>query len=156
GPPRPTRPGLRPATASRVPEGAGGRLARDMSDAAIRAALARAAEDAAEARPPLPVGAAELRPRRRLAIGDPPAPVEKFFAILDRRSLLVESGPRAGRLAEDVALVSMGDHFDWGPPESRAAATAGGLALLAWLAAHPAEQTAIVVGNHDLARVGEL
>jgi hypothetical protein len=50
----------------------------------------------------------------------------------------------------------MGDHFDWGAPDQRAFAAASGHALLAWLASHPAEQVTILVGNHDLARIGEL
>lgn len=93
------------------------------------------------------------RPRRRtFAIGDPQAPLEKFLAILDHRGLLDERG----RLAGDVRLVSMGDHFDWGPKEARRAAAEDGLAIVAWLASHPADQAILLLGNHDLARVGEL
>lgn len=86
------------------------------------------------------------------AIGDPQAPLDVFLKILERHGLLADDG----RLAPDVALVSMGDHFDWGTPAQREQATREGPAILAWLAAHPPDQVRIVLGNHDLARVGEL
>lgn len=89
--------------------------------------------------------------RRTFAIGDPQAPFDKFIAILDRHGLLSD-----GRLRDDVGLISMGDHFDWGQVEDRARAAADGMALLRWLASHPAEQVVLIAGNHDLARVGEL
>lgn len=59
-------------------------------------------------------------------------------------------------LRPEVFLVSMGDHFDFGPSAQRRQAAADGLAFLAFLAAHPADQTVIILGNHDLVRVGEL
>ncbi len=89
---------------------------------------------------------------RRLAVGDPQASAERFFDILDRHGIL---GPE-GRLSDDVHLVSMGDHFDWGTPSQRSQAAEDGLAILAWLAAHPPDQVTILLGNHDLARVGEV
>jgi hypothetical protein len=89
---------------------------------------------------------------RRVAIGDPQAPLGRFLEILDAHGLLGEGG----RLAPDVLLVSMGDHFDFGGRETRAAAADSGTQLLAWLAAHPADQVVLLLGNHDLARVGEL
>lgn len=93
------------------------------------------------------------RPRkRRLAIGDPQAPLERFLAILDGHRGLGDDG----LLAPDVFLVSMGDHFDWGKRNDRDKATADGTALLAWLAAHPTDQVEMLLGNHDLGRVGEL
>ncbi|WP_428265985.1 metallophosphoesterase [Haliangium sp.] len=110
--------------------------------------LARAAANDAPPTPPEPG-----RPRpRRFAIGDPQAPLATFLTVLDRRGLL---GPD-GWLAPDVYLISAGDHFDWGGAEVRDQAASDGLALLAWLAAHPADQVALVAGNHDLGRVGEL
>ena len=93
------------------------------------------------------------KPRtRRLAIGDPQAPLEKFFSILDAHRALTPSG----WLADDVFLVSMGDHFDWGKRDQRDQATSEGTALLAWLALHAPDQVALILGNHDLGRVGEL
>jgi hypothetical protein len=50
----------------------------------------------------------------------------------------------------------MGDHFDWGAAAEADQASADGLALLAWLASHPPDQVHLVLGNHDLARVGEM
>ena len=90
--------------------------------------------------------------RTTVAVGDPQAPLAQFFAVLDAHGLRRGDG----RLRDDVALVSMGDHFDWGARERRAQATQDALDLLAWLTSHPPEQVAILVGNHDLARVGEL
>ncbi len=89
---------------------------------------------------------------RSVAIGDPQAPFERFLSILERHGLL--GGDR--RLADDVHLVSMGDHFDYGRAPERERAAAEGLALLEWLAAHPPEQVTLLLGNHDLARVCEL
>jgi 3',5'-cyclic AMP phosphodiesterase CpdA len=87
------------------------------------------------------------------AFGDPQAPHEVLLEILDQRHLLV-----GGRLHPSVRIVSMGDHFDWGDPDaaSRETATADGLRTLAWLASHPPEQVVLLLGNHDLSRVGEL
>lgn len=87
-----------------------------------------------------------------VAIGDPQAPFERFLAILARHGLLGDDG----RLADDVHLVSMGDHFDYGRAPERERAAADGLALLEWLAAHPPERVTLLLGNHDLARVCEL
>lgn len=89
---------------------------------------------------------------QHVAIGDPQAAFETFLAILEGHGLL--NGHQ--RLRDDVQLVSMGDHFDWGPPALRAKATDDGVRLLEWLAAHPPEQVVMVAGNHDLARVCEL
>lgn len=89
---------------------------------------------------------------RTLAIGDPQAPLATFLAILDAHGALDDEG----WLSSSFRLVSMGDHFDWGKREERAQAADDGLAILAWLAAHPPEQVMILAGNHDLARVGEL
>ena len=91
-------------------------------------------------------------PTRHVAIGDPQAPLEKFLSILDHHGLLAEDG----WLRRDVRLVSMGDHFDWGKPSERDQSASEGPQLLAWLAGHPPAQVVIIVGNHDLGRVGEL
>ncbi len=93
------------------------------------------------------------RPGRRprcYAIGDPQASLRQFLKILEHQRLLGEDG----RLAHDVFLVAMGDYFDFGSDPVLAAQD--GLALLAWLASHPPDQVVLIVGNHDLARVGEL
>ncbi len=87
-----------------------------------------------------------------VAMGDPQAPLARVLEVLDRHDLLSDDG----RIHERAALVSMGDHFDWGAPEQSAFAAESGFALLAWLAAHPDDHVTILVGNHDLARVGEL
>jgi len=88
----------------------------------------------------------------RVAIGDPQAPLERVLASLDHHGLLGDDG----RLRPEVFLVSMGDHFDFGPAAQRRTAAADGLAFLSFLADHPADQTVIILGNHDLVRVGEL
>ena len=90
--------------------------------------------------------------QRRFAIGDPQAPVETFFGILDHNGLLAADG----WLAPEVGLVSIGDHFDFGPFSERERAARSGLEVLTWLAAHPPDQIEIIAGNHDLGRVGEL
>ena len=87
-----------------------------------------------------------------MVIGDPQAPLATFFEVLDRHGLLGSDG----RLAGDVQLTSIGDHFDWGPPAAREAAATDGLRLVCWLAAHERDQVTLLLGNHDLARVGEL
>ncbi|MBL8919083.1 MAG: metallophosphoesterase [Myxococcaceae bacterium] len=89
---------------------------------------------------------------RHVAIGDPQAPLDTFLRILDGHGLLGDDG----RLEDDVHLVSMGDHFDYGTPEQRDRATADGEAILSWLASHPPERVTILIGNHDVARVCEL
>jgi hypothetical protein len=101
-----------------------------------------------------PVGPARAGapPRIHVAVGDPQAPLETVLGVLDSHRLLADDG----RLRPDVALYSMGDHFDWGSAAEAERAGKDGLALLAWLASHPAESVHLVLGNHDLARVGEL
>ncbi len=115
----------------------------------VEAASERATDDAAQSAP------AEADGRARnvhVAIGDPQAPLAKLLAILDDRGLLAESG----RLRPEVALVSIGDHFDYGEAARAGEAERNGRLLLSWLAAHPADQVTLIAGNHDLARVGEL
>lgn len=90
--------------------------------------------------------------RRHVAMGDPQAPFDTVLAVLKHHRLL----DGQDRLRDDVQLVSMGDHFDWGTPDQRSRATHDAVALLTWLASHPPEQVVLVAGNHDLARVFEL
>jgi hypothetical protein len=97
-------------------------------------------------------GAPRAQRVRTVAIGDPQAPIGRFFEVLWQRGLLGLDG----WLAPDVHLVSMGDHFDYGAFEERQVAGLSGLQLLSWLAAHPSDQVTLLAGNHDLSRVGEL
>jgi hypothetical protein len=88
--------------------------------------------------------------RRSYAVGDPQSTFAKFQAILQRHGLLSAHGS----LADDVFLLSIGDHFDFAGEPARVGAE--GLALLRWLAAHPPGQVVILAGNHDVSRVMEL
>jgi hypothetical protein len=115
----------------------------------VQRALARASTDLIE---PIEAWSVARARSKRVLIGDPQAPFEKFLRILDHRELIGDDG----RLAPDVQLVSMGDHFDWGKAVDRERAAFDGLLLLSWLAAHPPDQVTLIIGNHDLARVGEL
>lgn len=83
-------------------------------------------------------------------MGDPQAPFAKVLAVLDRHRALA-----GDRLAADVVLVSIGDHFDYDPRDPH---TAGrdGVELLRWLASHDPAQVILLLGNHDAARVMEL
>ncbi|MDQ3262465.1 MAG: metallophosphoesterase [Myxococcota bacterium] len=116
----------------------------------IQRALDQAHRDGLQPARTLPAPASP--PLRRLAIGDPQAPLETFLRVLEGHGALGEDG----RLSSEVQLVSMGDHFDWGRPADREQAIGDGLALLSWLAAHSPEQVVILLGNHDLSRVCEL
>ncbi|WP_163992008.1 metallophosphoesterase [Pyxidicoccus caerfyrddinensis] len=122
----------------------------DPRDARIHAAFARAAEAVAKGPHSTP---ADGRPRRRrLVMGDPQADLDRVLAILAYHDVLGADG----WLRPDVLLVSVGDHFDWGKPYEREAGAISALSLVAWLAAHPADQVVMILGNHDLGRVGEL
>ncbi|MBF5046087.1 transcriptional regulator [Aggregicoccus sp. 17bor-14] len=121
----------------------------------VDAALARA--EAALARGPraaLSQSAAGTAPARthRLVIGDPQADVRRFLALLERHGVLAPDGA----LRPEVQLLSVGDHFDWGGRAERAQVAQSSLLLVAWLASHPADQAVMLLGNHDLGRVGEL
>ena len=89
-------------------------------------------------------------------MGDPQAPTAIFQAVLRHHQLLRPRG--RPRLKQGVRLLSIGDHFDWGEPTPavRERAAVDGEANLRFLCAHRASQTVVLVGNHDLARVGEL
>lgn len=89
---------------------------------------------------------------RVVAMGDPQAPFDTVRSVLRANGLLGADG----RLRPDVHLISLGDHFDWGGPALRAQAADDALRLVEWLAAHPPEQCTLLLGNHDVARVGEL
>src|ERR1700735_4755053 len=87
---------------------------------------------------------------RTFVMGDPQAPFAKVLDVLDRHGALVGK-----RLADDVTLVSIGDHFDY---DHKDPATAGreGLALLHWLADHDRDRGHILFCKHDAARVMEI
>ncbi|MFP2913515.1 metallophosphoesterase, partial [Pyxidicoccus sp. 3LFB2] len=120
------------------------------NDAPVQAALARAAEAVAKGPHSTP---ADGRHRTwELVMGDPQADLGRVLAILAHNDLLGDDG----WLKPSVRLVSVGDHFDWGKPQEREAAATSALSLVAWLAAHPADQVVMLLGNHDLGRVGEL
>ncbi|HEY6037868.1 MAG TPA: metallophosphoesterase [Kofleriaceae bacterium] len=87
---------------------------------------------------------------RAFVMGDPQAPFAKVLAVLDRHRLLA-----GDRLAPDVELVSIGDHFDYDVLDPETAGKEG-VKLLRWLASHDPAQVRIVLGNHDASRVMEL
>ncbi|HVK75282.1 MAG TPA: hypothetical protein VM734_18255, partial [Kofleriaceae bacterium] len=105
------------------------------------------AGDALEPRPP-------VRFRRTVAIGDPQASARRVFGVLAHHDLLADDG----RLRDDVQLISIGDHFDYGTRAQGTTAEAqlDGRRVLRWLSAHDATQVVILAGNHDVARVMEL
>jgi hypothetical protein len=87
---------------------------------------------------------------RTLVMGDPQAPFSKVLDVLRwHRALDGE------RLAKDVVLVSIGDHFDYDLRDPRAAGQEG-LKILRWLASHDPTQVRLLLGNHDVSRVMEL
>jgi len=83
-------------------------------------------------------------------MGDPQAPFAKVREVLDRHGALA-----GDRLADDVTLVSVGDHFDYDHRDPIGAGREG-MHLLRWLADHDRRQVRILFGNHDAARVMEL
>ncbi len=87
---------------------------------------------------------------RAFVMGDPQAPFAKVLEVLDRHHLLA-----GDRLAADVELVSIGDHFDYDVLEPETAGREG-VKLLRWLVSHEPAQVRILLGNHDAARVMEL
>ena len=91
--------------------------------------------------------------RRWFAIGDLQTTFDRFMQVLAHHDLL-----RDGLLANDVGLVTVGDYFDFGVVDESNAHVVGneGTRIVRWLAEHPPEQTVVLLGNHDLARVQEL
>ena len=89
--------------------------------------------------------------RRVRAVGAPRTSLERFLAVLDAHDLLGVDG----FLADDVQLVSTGDHFDYAVHD-HSDPGADGIAILRWLAEHAPTQAAILLGRHDAARVIEL
>lgn len=103
--------------------------------------------DAIVPRAPVAIG-------RTVALGDPQASAQRVFEVLDHHRLLDDDG----QLRDEVQLISIGDHFDYGTRAqgTTAEAQVDGRRVLTWLAAHPPEQVVILAGNHDMARVMEL
>src|SRR6266542_1265035 len=87
---------------------------------------------------------------RTFVMGDPQAPFAKVLEVLDCHRALA-----GDRLAADVVLVSIGDHFDY-DLEHPDVASREGLELLRWLASHDPEQVVLLFGNHDASRVMEM
>lgn len=87
---------------------------------------------------------------RTFVMGDPQAPFAKVLEVLDRHDAL-----DGDRVASDVVLVSIGDHFDYDAKDPAGAAREG-LRLLRWLASHDPDQVFLLLGNHDASRVMEL
>lgn len=85
-------------------------------------------------------------------MGDPQAPFAKVKELLERHGAI---DPTRDRLADDVVLVSIGDHFDYDHRDPGTASREG-LTTLRWLASHDPEQVVLLLGNHDAARVMEL
>jgi hypothetical protein len=83
-------------------------------------------------------------------MGDPQASFEKLMAVLDNHGAL-----DGDRLASDVVLVSIGDHFDYDFRDWEAAGQEG-VRFLRWLASHDDAQVKLLLGNHDVSRVMEL
>ncbi len=90
-------------------------------------------------------------PARTLVMGDPQAPFARVQEVLKANGALGTDG----RLAADVVLVSIGDHFDYDLNDPVAAGREG-VAVLRWLAGHDPAQVVLLLGNHDTARVMEL
>jgi hypothetical protein len=74
----------------------------------------------------------------------------KVLEVLDRHRALA-----GDRVAPDVVLISIGDHFDYDLRNPTIAAQEG-LKLLRWLASHDPTQVILLFGNHDASRVMEL
>ncbi|HEX7836735.1 MAG TPA: metallophosphoesterase [Kofleriaceae bacterium] len=87
---------------------------------------------------------------RTLVMGDPQGPFGKLLEVLGRHGAL-----DGDRLASDVVLVSIGDHFDYDHRDWQAAGQEG-LRFLRWLASHDPAQVVLLLGNHDASRVMEL
>lgn len=88
---------------------------------------------------------------RTLVMGDPQAPFARVLEVLEANRALGADG----RLAPDVTLVSIGDHFDYDLKHPIEAGREG-VAVLRWLASHDPAQVVLLLGNHDTARVMEL
>jgi calcineurin-like phosphoesterase family protein len=87
---------------------------------------------------------------RTFVMGDPQGPFAKLIEVLDHHAAL-----DGDRLASDVVLVSIGDHFDYDICDWQTAGQEG-LRFLRWLVSHDPAQVKLLLGNHDASRVMEL
>ena len=87
---------------------------------------------------------------RVFVMGDPQAPFAKIRDVLACHRAL-----DGDRIARDVVLVSIGDHFDYDVKDP-ALAGQQGLELVRWLADQDPARVVLLLGNHDAARVMEL
>ena len=89
---------------------------------------------------------------RTFVMGDPQAAFDHILGVLDAHAALARGGTR---LADDVVLVSIGDHFDYDLMD-HATAGANGVRFVRWLAAQDPTRAVLLFGNHDAARVIDL
>lgn len=125
-----------------------------IADHAPRAQIEGVLRDDVERRIPLPYEPPRpdgVTRRRWFALGDPQTSFDRLLGVLAANDLVAEHG----QLRRDVGLLSIGDHFDFGPSGGPEIGHEGHL-FLRWLAEHPPDQVVILAGNHDLARVQEL
>ena len=86
---------------------------------------------------------------RSFVMGDPQTTFDKVMAVLAHHDALA-----GDRLAADVDLVSIGDHFDHDLADPVAAGRES-MRVLRWLVAQ-GDQVTLLFGNHDAARVMEM
>ncbi len=86
---------------------------------------------------------------RTYVMGDPQATFAQVMAVLERNGVLA-----GDRLADDVDLISIGDHFDHDLADPIAAGRES-MRVLRWLVAQ-GDRVTLLFGNHDAARVMEL
>lgn len=91
------------------------------------------------------------RTRTWYAMGDPQTTFERFTEVLATHGLLDTDG----RVRDEMGLVSIGDHYDFGGTDDVAEVGQHGERILRFLAAHPRDQVVILLGNHDTVRVQE-
>ncbi len=103
-------------------------------------------------RPRPRVGRVYGAPVRTFVMGDPQAAFDHILGVLAAHGALAPGG---ARLADDVVLVSIGDHFDYDLHDYTTAG-ANGLRFARWLAAQDPARALMLLGNHDAARVIDL
>src|SRR5262249_39620205 len=124
-------------------------LSRSLRTRNVRAIPWRAMRDRSElerlSRTPWRPVPADGRTRARwLALGDPQTTFDKLMEVL-RLHDAVDEARGTPRLREDVGLLSIGDHFDFGAHGGPDVGHEGEL-FLRWLVEHPADQTIVLLG----------